>query len=166
MAIHSIIEDFAFGLVPIARLGQGDHRYLLICHNKGHWGFPKGHKEGDESDLVAAQREFEEETGVRKYRVFPKIRLTERYHFRKKKGQRVAKTVSYFLGLVALENSEQLPTVNIQVEEIRAYRWCTAAEARALIEFEGSLQILAQCETRLAEMDDALLQGEDDLSSP
>lgn len=153
MAITGIIEDFAFGLVPIARLSADEHRYLMICHHQGHWGFPKGHKEGEESDLVAAQREFEEETGIFRYSVFPKIHFAERYHFRKKKGQRVNKTVTYFLSSVTLENEGQLPTVNIQAKEISAYRWCSAAEARALIAFEGSLQVLAQCEAQLAGLD-------------
>eukprot|EP00969_Alexandrium_andersonii_P328841 14530906-Alexandrium_andersonii.AAC.1 len=31
---------------------------------QSHWGFPKGHPQGDESGPVAAVREIREETGV------------------------------------------------------------------------------------------------------
>lgn len=38
---------------------------LLICHkNGGHWSFPKGHMEGDETEEMTAQREILEETGL------------------------------------------------------------------------------------------------------
>lgn len=153
MTQSSDIQDLAFGLVPIALINADEHRYLLIRHHQGHWGFPKGHKEGEESDLVAAQREFEEETGVKRYRVFPQVRFSEQYHFRRKKGQRVNKTVTYFLSLVALDGEGALAPVKIQAKEISEYRWCSAKDAEALIEFEGSLQVLAECEVQLGEMD-------------
>lgn len=38
---------------------------LLLKHLSGHWVFPKGHVDPGESDLQAAQREVEEEAGVR-----------------------------------------------------------------------------------------------------
>jgi bis(5'-nucleosidyl)-tetraphosphatase len=146
MATDDIAIDFAFGLVPVAHACEGGHRYLLICHQKGHWGFPKGHREGEESDLEAAQREFEEETGVSQYQVFAQQRFVEQYQFRKKKGKPVNKTVTYFLALVDLDSAGRLPTVNIQAKEICDYRWCSAAEAQALIRFGGSLEVLAACE--------------------
>jgi len=149
----SYIEDFAFGVLPVACIDNAEYRYLLIQHHQGHWGFPKGHKEGDESDLAAAQREFEEETGVRDYTVFSQIRFTEQYRFRKKKKQPVSKTVTYFLGLVALSDHGQLAPVHIQAKEISAYRWCSAGEAEKLIDFEASLQVLLQCQQTLAKMD-------------
>jgi|GEM_PF-1126425 len=43
--------DFCCGIVPIHTPGSGhlrysaDTRFLLIKHNAGHWGFPKGHPE-------------------------------------------------------------------------------------------------------------------------
>ena len=37
---------------------------LLIKHNSGHWDFPKGHVEGEESEVETAIREVKEETGL------------------------------------------------------------------------------------------------------
>lgn len=149
MALDKIALDFAFGLVPVALLGQGEWRYLLIRHKKGHWGFPKGHKEGDESDLVAAQREFEEETGVASYKAVPNVSFVERYQFRKKKGKRVSKTVKYFLATVPLVGGE-LPKVSIQAKEIRDFRWCSGAEAQELLSFGMSQKVLMDCEQAIA----------------
>ena len=149
MALDKIALDFAFGLVPVAQLSQGELRYLLIRHKKGHWGFPKGHKEGDESDLVAAQREFEEETGVTSYQTVPNVSFVERYQFRKKKGKRVRKTVRYFLATVPLIRGE-LPKVLIQAKEIRDFRGCSGKEAKELLSFGMSKRVLEDCEQALA----------------
>ncbi len=149
MVLDKIALDFAFGLVPVAWLGHDELRYLLIRHKKGHWGFPKGHKEGNESDLVAARREFEEETGVRQYEALSNVSFVERYQFRKKKGKRVNKTVKYFLATVPLVD-EELPKVLIQAKEIRDFRWCSGGEAKALLSFGMSRQVLADCEQAIA----------------
>ncbi len=39
--------------------------YLVICNHDGDWGFPKGHREENESIKETASREIQEETGIR-----------------------------------------------------------------------------------------------------
>lgn len=41
-----------------------DDNVLLVHHNKGHWGFPKGHVEKDETEFETALREVKEETNI------------------------------------------------------------------------------------------------------
>ncbi len=41
-----------------------DDSVLLVHHLKGHWGFPKGHVEKDETEFETAIREVKEETNV------------------------------------------------------------------------------------------------------
>lgn len=41
-----------------------DDSVLLVHHNKGHWGFPKGHVEKDETEFETALREVKEETNI------------------------------------------------------------------------------------------------------
>ncbi|NJN30614.1 MAG: NUDIX domain-containing protein [Synechococcales cyanobacterium RM1_1_8] len=149
--------DFAFGILPLLYLpladpSDGPHSYLLIRHNQGHWGFPKGHKEGRESDLTAAQREFEEETGISQYRVLPEFSFVERYQFQKKQGQRVQKTVKYFMAIVSMDPTGNLPAVQIQQKEIQAFRWCGRGEAHDLLNFSVTRQVLADCEAAIAAM--------------
>lgn len=41
-----------------------DNKVLLIKQTKGHWGFPKGHVETDETEIETAIREVKEETNL------------------------------------------------------------------------------------------------------
>lgn len=41
-----------------------DGKVLLVQHNEGHWDFPKGHMEKDETEEETAKREVLEETGI------------------------------------------------------------------------------------------------------
>lgn len=60
--IEQMIEDISYGIIPFWRDQQDMIRFLLIYQKEGFWGFPKGHKEGNESDIDAAKRELQEET--------------------------------------------------------------------------------------------------------
>ena len=40
------------------------NKVLLIKQTKGHWGFPKGHVEKDETEIETAIREVKEETNL------------------------------------------------------------------------------------------------------
>jgi 8-oxo-dGTP pyrophosphatase MutT (NUDIX family) len=143
--------DIAFGIIPV--LPDSPRRYLLILHNKGHWGFPKGHKEGDESDLEAACRELQEETGLEVEQIEAHVDFQEQYTFTSARGEEVQKKVIYFLGWIAREPSGNPPVVHIQPEELADYRWCTAEEARQFISFAESRRILQACEDYLMKRD-------------
>lgn len=41
-----------------------DNKVLLVRQNKGHWEFPKGHVEGNETEKETAIREVKEETNL------------------------------------------------------------------------------------------------------
>ena len=49
--------------------------FLIIQHStesnelKGHWDFPKGHVEENETELETASRELKEETGIEDFRL-------------------------------------------------------------------------------------------------
>lgn len=136
------MKDEAFGIVPIRRDADGD-RFLLIQHLAGHWGFPKGHAEPDESALVAARREFEEETGIQDYDVLDHA-FMERYSFTKS-GETIEKSVTYFPAFVKSGD------VSCQEDEIRDYAWVLYDDAIQKITFDQARQILIQVRTYLQE---------------
>ncbi|NJO79196.1 MAG: NUDIX domain-containing protein [Cyanobacteria bacterium RM1_2_2] len=70
------MQDLSFGIVPLLQQ-NGEHLFLLVQHQAGHWSFPKGHAEADETPLQAACREFEEETGITDYQLL-KRRLLQK----------------------------------------------------------------------------------------
>ncbi len=149
MAQNNALEA-SFGIIPV-RLENGVPRFLLVRHRAGHWGFPKGHAEPGETPLEAACREFEEETGIREYEVVPGTSFREHYT-RPKKGRLVNKTVTYFLAYAATDE------VACQETEISDYRWAAEAEARDLITYPESREILRHA---AAEIEKALAAAEE-----
>jgi bis(5'-nucleosidyl)-tetraphosphatase len=133
--MDEIIKDKSFGIVPAARREDGIWRFLLIKQQAGHWAFPKGHAEEDETEIEAATRELEEETGVSVMKVWPNESWSENYIF-EQGGKRFDKTVTYFLGIV--KNTKVTP----QAEEVDDYMWLEYKEARKKLTFENAKRIL------------------------
>ncbi len=131
--------DRSFGIVPVAPPSQteSEPRFLLVQHQAGHWGFPKGHAEANETALAAARREFEEETGIQDYRLLDETAFSESYHFTKKQ-KRIEKTVTYYVALV------ETLQVTIQADELRDYAWLSYSEALKRITFAQSHVLLNQ----------------------
>lgn len=57
-------EDKSFGVIPVFKNDGGEYFFCLVKHRAGHWGFPKGHPDVDESEEETAKRELLEETGI------------------------------------------------------------------------------------------------------
>jgi 8-oxo-dGTP pyrophosphatase MutT (NUDIX family) len=138
---RSLMKEASFGVIPY-RLDHYRYVYLLIQHHGGHWSFPKGHPNEGETALQTAMREFEEETGIKKYRIHEEPFFTETYIFQKGRTE-VEKTVTYYLAHV-LEDE-----VSIQAEEVRAYAWMTFEDGIKMITFDGSKQVLAWARNHL-----------------
>ena len=135
-------KDFSYGLVPMYQ--DGDQvEFLLTQHTEGHWAFPKGHAEGDESPLESAQREFEEETGIVQYQVDESVKFQEEY-YPQQDGEVLHKTVIYYPAWVSDKK------VNVQAEEVTDYGWFEYREAMKKITFPGSKKILRKVKKYLA----------------
>jgi len=140
-----IKRDIAFGIVPIfipaaATLEDVDFfEYLVVQHHAGHWGFPKGHAEGNETPEESACREFVEETGIaaRDFTVLPGANLQESYRI-EKRTRSVDKTVTYFPARVWTR------TVTVQEAEIQAYAWGTYRETLDRLTFDANKKVLRE----------------------
>ncbi len=74
--------DSSFGIIPLRKNVNDVWEVLLIQNRRGsHWSFPKGHAEGDETPFQAANREFQEETGLTIVELLFPTPLIEEYHF-------------------------------------------------------------------------------------
>lgn len=129
----NMLFDRSFGIIPIFK-ADNTYQFLLIQHLAGHWGFPKGHKHGDESAWQAACREFEEETNITNYQLLEGVFFYETY--RKRLDPRVEKMVIYFPALVYSTAFEY------QESEIKDGKWGNYEDTMKRITFPHSRQIL------------------------
>ncbi len=120
----------------IIRRGLGDTEYLVIYNQKpgtdGHWGFPKGHTEEGETELMTARREIFEETGLSPEYV-PGFRIVSSYSPR----EGVDKDAVYFLFMDRGED------VTLQASEVSKYAWADLDAAKRLLTFDEGLLLAA-----------------------
>ena len=109
-----------------------DHgKVLLVKHQKGHIGFPKGHPEENETDKETAIREIKEETNIDVEIISDKI-YKETYS----PEEGVIKDVIYFLARKV--SGEDKP----QEEEVAQIIWVDVEKALDEITFEESKPVL------------------------
>jgi bis(5'-nucleosidyl)-tetraphosphatase len=131
-----MIEDQSFGIVPLIKQEKGWKVFLILHREGNHWGFPKGHKHGEETPLEAAIRELREETGLNFESLVHESPLTEEYQFRRK-GEIITKRVVYFPALVSGD-------YKLQSEEIRDGAWFSFLEALQRLTFKEGRSICTE----------------------
>lgn len=144
------VSQLAAGVV-LFREEDGARRYLLVrsaLTRRPIWEFPKGGVEAGETDAQAAERELQEEAGVREddYRVIHGFEEEERYVFTQGKGEGrtlIVKRVVYFL-------AEALTSEVRISHEAEDFRWATFEEALRLLRFPGKRIVLERAEHLLA----------------
>jgi len=111
-------------------------QFALIKAN-GHWGFPKGNIEKDETPELTALREISEEIGLplNRLRIVGRLPLVK-YTFRWD-GVLVFKTVHNYLVLL---NGEA--ALNPQLSEVEEAQWFSPSAARRVISFKNSRETL------------------------
>ena len=128
-------KKHAAGAVVFRRTSEGP-RFLIIYDAYGHWTFPKGHLEAEESSAAAARREVAEETGVNG-QLGPLVHSI--FYPVVKKGVTYDKQVDWYL----LEADND--SVVLQAEEgITAYQWETADEVQALLDYPQLDEVFAK----------------------
>lgn len=110
---------------------NNENKILVIKHKQGHWAFPKGHTEDNETELETALREVKEETNL-DITIDKSIREVITYS--PKEG--VLKDVVYFLGKSKEEN------VILQESEVVDYLWLSYEECQERLTYQNDKDIL------------------------
>ena len=105
--------------------------FLLLHYGAGHWDFPKGQVERDESERDTAAREVKEETGISDIHFLEGFRQKIRYFYRRE-GRIINKEVTFFL----IEAGES--EVKLSYEHV-GYEW---------LAYEGSVERLTFANAR------------------
>lgn len=102
-------------------------KVLVVKQRSCIYGFPKGHVEEGETEIMTAIRETKEEVGLDVY-VDPNLRFTINYLVKEDK----LKEVVYFVSFLKNNND-----VIIQEEEIDSYMWVDIDEVYDVLTFDN-----------------------------
>ena len=113
-------------------LKDNKEQILLIKHsNSGHWSFPKGHVEAEETEVKTAVREIKEETGV-SVNIDTLFREVVTYSPKKD----VIKDVVYFFA-----TTDNYDTRN-QEEEVSEVRWVDIDKALGSVSYKNDKELV------------------------
>ena len=119
--------------------------YLVLHYEAGHWDFPKGHVEGEETAEEAAIREIEEETGLIIDKFKPNFKKETEFWFWAYpkepggKSKRTKKIVTFFLA----ETSNR--DVRLSWEHT-GYVWLPYKEALDIVTHDNAKNLLREAE--------------------
>ena len=132
-AVQAVVETSAGGVI-YRRCGSSIN-VLLIRDRYHHWGFPKGHLEGEETAADAALREVAEETGLMALRLGPRLHTID--WFFRFRGRLIHKYCHFYL--IECPDGETCP----QLEEgITECVWLPLEEAIASISYDNAREVL------------------------
>jgi bis(5'-nucleosidyl)-tetraphosphatase len=129
---------------------NGEREYLLLrsaLTRRTVWEFPKGGIEEGETEVVAAERELREETGLREgdFEFRSDFREEENYVFTRGGGSErwlIVKSVVYFLA--------EWKSGEVQIShESTDFRWVPYDEARRLVRFPEKRRVLERADRLL-----------------
>ena len=133
-------QDYSYGFVVVFRAPEGD-RFLLV-RQADHFGFPKGHPEGDETPVLTAKRELMEECSVSDIEILPGKTFRERYTF-EHNGVTIEKENLFFLAFAKSDACKP------QEGEILECGYYPCNEAREKFSFESARHIFDEVQSIL-----------------
>ena len=123
-----MLEEKSCGAIVYNNEGE----VLIVQHNAGHWDFPKGHVENNETEVETAVREVKEETNI-------DIQIPNadyRYEIYYNPKENVNKTVVFFLA-----RNISKKTIK-QDAEIKNIGWYSYDEAMDILTYNDAKKLL------------------------
>lgn len=148
MKLFNLSFEKSFGAVIFRKDDVGETKYLLLKYRYGHWDFPRGHKEGQETDEETMRREIQEETGISDVRIIPGF-LTKSWFWYIAKGSEMEKRLRNKRGTIVFKQIymrvAETKTRNIELlppyEQID-FAWLPYEEAINRVTFKEAREIL------------------------
>ena len=135
-------REFSAGIIIFFEHNK-KREYLLLHYQSGHWDFPKGHIEKDETKEHAALRELKEETGL-ETEIFPSFEGSFSYFHHlpdpySRTKELAFKTVYFFVGKIDDK------AVTLSHEHI-GYKWLLFEQAVEQLTYDNAKEILQKAE--------------------
>lgn len=139
--MDKMIEEISAGVLIYRETKP--RQFLLLHYPAGHWDFPKGHVEEDETAIETALRELEEETSIVKNDVELKDSFEKTIdYFYKKRGDLAHKKVIYLLG--------ESDTKEVEISnEHQDYIWLPYKKALQKLTFRNAKNLLEKAKEEL-----------------
>lgn len=126
------------GIIVFNKIGNFFEYLLVKSELNNHWGFPKGHIEIGESEIETAKRELYEETNL-EVDLISDFRVSINYIMYKN----IKKEVVFFLGKTTNRD------VNIQLNEIKDFKWVDFSNANSLLSYKENKRVLLKANNYL-----------------
>lgn len=131
-----MIEQQSAGIITFAHKNH-ETKYLILHYLSGHWDFPKGKLEENETNQQAAARELQEETGL-SAQLIPGFQESLSYTF-KERGKLIRKTVTFFVGIT----DEQPVRLS---REHTGYLWLPYEKAHEKLTYQNAKDLLRKAD--------------------
>ena len=121
------IFDYSKGVVAAGGIVKNEEDKTLLIFRRGFWDLPKGKVEKGEKIINAAQREVEEETGVKIASLNEEAVIT--YHCYRLKGKDCIKETHWYHMVAKPGQAKLIPQTE---EDIEQALWATEAEIKSI----------------------------------
>lgn len=139
-----MLVEISSGAVVFRQDMIATRQYLLLHYEGGHWDFPKGNIEKNETAELTARREISEETGIEDVRFIPGFAEKISY-FYKRDRHTVSKEVLFLLAETRTEK------VILSYEHI-GFEWLDYKGAYERITYRNSKNVLEKAERFLSSL--------------
>jgi 8-oxo-dGTP pyrophosphatase MutT (NUDIX family) len=152
LAPHCIAFEKSVGAI-VFRITHGNVEFLFMKYRNGHWEFPRGRVEDQETEHETMKREVEEETGISQVRIIKGFRESMKFSY-KAHGQELEdrkknKNCMYIHKKVVFYLVEAMDEDVVISYEHQQFRWLAFADGYAQLTFKNAKNILVKANNKL-----------------